>query len=51
MNLQTEAQRRLKAYIEKVERLESEKKALAADISEIYAEAGSVYLTKHAEGN
>lgn len=38
-NLQTEAQRKLKTYIEKVERLESEKKALAADISEIYAEA------------
>lgn len=29
----------LKAYIERIERLEEEKKALAADIREIYSEA------------
>ena len=29
----------LRAYIERIERLEEEKKALAADIREVYAEA------------
>jgi uncharacterized protein (UPF0335 family) len=32
---------RLKSFIERIERLEEEKKALAADIKEIYAEAKS----------
>lgn len=31
----------LRSYIERIERLEEEKKALAADIREIYAEAKS----------
>lgn len=32
---------RLKAYLDRIERLEEEKKALAEDIKEIYAEAKS----------
>lgn len=32
---------RLKSFIERIERLEEERKALAADIKEIYAEAKS----------
>jgi uncharacterized protein (UPF0335 family) len=32
---------RLKSFIERIERLEEEKKALAADIKEIYTEAKS----------
>jgi len=37
----------LKAFVERVERLEEEKKALADDIKDIYAEAkGSGYDTK-----
>ena len=30
---------RLKSFVERIERLEEEKKALAADIKEVYAEA------------
>ena len=38
---------RLKSFIERIERLEEEKKALAADIKEVYAEAkGSGFDTK-----
>ncbi len=33
---------RLKAFVERIERLEEEKKALAEDIKEIYAEAKGV---------
>jgi len=33
---------RLKSFIERIERLEEEKAALAADIREVYAEAKSV---------
>lgn len=33
---------RLKAFIERIERLEEEKKALAEDIKEVYAEAKAV---------
>ncbi|MFN3700541.1 MAG: DUF2312 domain-containing protein [Alphaproteobacteria bacterium] len=36
------AGQRLKAFIERVERLESEKAALAEDIKEVYAEAKGV---------
>lgn len=39
MTLQASSQHQLRQYIEKVERLEEEKKALAADISDIFAEA------------
>ena len=38
---------RLKSFIERIERLEDEKKALAADIKEVFAEAkGSGFDTK-----
>jgi uncharacterized protein (UPF0335 family) len=38
---------RLKSFIERIERLEDEKRALAADIKEVYAEAkGSGFDTK-----
>lgn len=38
---------RLKSFIERIERLEEEKKALAEDIKEVYAEAkGSGFDTK-----
>src|SRR5262249_17077461 len=38
---------RLRSFIERVERLEEEKRALAADIKEVYAEAkGSGFDTK-----
>jgi uncharacterized protein (UPF0335 family) len=38
---------RLKSFIERIERLEEEKKVLAADIKEVYAEAkGSGFDTK-----
>jgi len=38
---------RLKSFIERIERLEEEKKALAADIKEVYAEAkGTGFDTK-----
>ena len=33
---------RLKSFIERIERLEEEKKALAADVKEVYAEAKGV---------
>lgn len=33
---------RLKSFVERIERLEEEKKALAADIKEVYAEAKGV---------
>lgn len=33
---------RLKAFVERIERLEEEKKALAEDIKEVYAEAKAV---------
>jgi uncharacterized protein (UPF0335 family) len=38
---------RLKSFIERIERLEQEKQAIAADIKEVYAEAmGSGFATK-----
>jgi uncharacterized protein (UPF0335 family) len=38
---------RLKSFVERIERLEEEKKALASDIKEVYAEAkGSGFDTK-----
>ena len=38
---------RLKSFIERIERLEEEKRALAADIKEVYAEAkGTGFDTK-----
>ena len=38
---------RLRSFIERIERLEEEKRALAADIKEVYAEAkGSGFDTK-----
>lgn len=41
------ASERLKSFIERIERLEEEKAALAADIKEVYAEAkGAGYVTK-----
>jgi uncharacterized protein (UPF0335 family) len=39
--IQTVAADRLRSFIERVERLEEEKAALAADIREVYAEAKS----------
>ena len=45
--LQDNAKDRLRAFVERIERLEEEKAALAADIKEVYAEAKSVgYDTK-----
>lgn len=45
INPQTAGQ--LKAFIERVERLEEEKKAIAADIKDVYAEAkGNGFDTK-----
>jgi uncharacterized protein (UPF0335 family) len=45
--LQDNAKDRLRAIVERIERLEEEKAALAADIKEVYAEAKSVgYDTK-----
>lgn len=35
------SQRRLKSFIERIERLEEEKKALSTDIKEVYSEAKS----------
>lgn len=35
----SEAGKKVKAYVERVERLEEEKKALADDIKDVYAEA------------
>lgn len=40
-NLQASAQKKLRQYIEQVERLEEEKKALGADIRDKYLEAKS----------
>ena len=41
------AQGQLRSFIERIERLEEEKKAIAADIKEVYAEAkGEGYETK-----
>jgi len=41
------AQGQLKSFIERIERLEEEKKAIAADIKEVYAEAkGTGFDTK-----
>ncbi|GAK45664.1 conserved protein [Tepidicaulis marinus] len=43
----TIAQDQLRAYIERIERLEEEKAAIAADIKEVYAEAkGNGFDTK-----
>ncbi len=39
--MQSSAKERLRAFIERIERLEEEKAALAADIREIFAEAKS----------
>lgn len=39
MTLQASSQAQLRQYIERVERLDEEKKALAADISDVFAEA------------
>ncbi len=40
-NIKNESAERLRSYIERVERLEEEKKGLASDIKDIYAEAKS----------
>ncbi|MEE9589854.1 MAG: DUF2312 domain-containing protein [Hyphomicrobiaceae bacterium] len=40
--LQGSAQNQLRAFVERIERLEEEKAALAADIREVYSEAKSV---------
>ncbi len=40
-NAEASTRNQLKAFIERIERLEEEKAALAADIKEIYAEAKS----------
>jgi uncharacterized protein (UPF0335 family) len=46
-NLQGSAKDHLRAFIERIERLEEEKAALAEDIREVYAEAkGSGFDTK-----
>lgn len=43
----TVAQDQLRAFIERIERMEEEKAAIAADIKEIYAEAkGNGFVTK-----
>lgn len=39
MQLQTSARDQLRAFITRIERLEEEKAALAADLREVYAEA------------
>ncbi|HZJ13151.1 MAG TPA: DUF2312 domain-containing protein [Methyloceanibacter sp.] len=39
MQLQTSAKDQLRAFVTRIERLEEEKAALAADLREIYAEA------------
>ncbi len=39
MTLQASSQAQLRQYIERVERLDEEKKALAADIADVFAEA------------
>ncbi len=41
MQLQTSAKDQLRAFVARVERLEEEKAALAADLREVYAEAKS----------
>ena len=46
-NAQTVAANQLRAFIERVERLEEEKKTIADDIKEVYAEAkGNGFYTK-----
>ena len=42
-NKTTFAQGQLKALVERIERLEEEKKAIAGDIKEVYAEAKAGY--------
>lgn len=42
MTLQASAQAQLRQFIERIERLSEEQKALAADVKDIYAEAKSV---------
>lgn len=45
--LQTSAKEQLRAFVSRIERLEEEKAALAADLKEVYAEAkGSGFDTK-----
>ncbi len=39
MQLQTSAKDQLRAFVSRIERLEEEKAALAADLREVYAEA------------
>ena len=39
MSVEASTRNQLKAFIERIERLEEEKSALAADIKEVYAEA------------
>ena len=41
MQLQTSAKDQLRAFVARIERLEEEKAALAADLREVYAEAKS----------
>ena len=41
-NLEGNARQQLRAFIERIERMEEEKAALAADIREIYSEAKGV---------
>jgi uncharacterized protein (UPF0335 family) len=46
-NLHNAAKEHLRAFVERIERLEEEKAALAADIKEVYAEAkGNGFDTK-----
>lgn len=42
MSLQASAQQQLRQFVEQIERLEEEKKAAAADITDKYAEAKAV---------
>ena len=47
MSVESVAQDQLRAFIERIERMEEEKAAIAADIKEIYAEAkGNGFDTK-----
>ncbi|RWP44255.1 MAG: DUF2312 domain-containing protein [Mesorhizobium sp.] len=47
-NSQTVAAGQLRAYIERIERLEEEKQTISDDIKEVYAEAGGTGFDKKA---
>lgn len=47
-NSQTVAAGQLRAYIERIERLEQEKQTISDDIKEVYAEAGGTGFDKKA---